>query len=296
MRRAIRFAFLVLLFGLGPLSRPAAAQTGNPTHDAMTARTQADQRAELQRRLRDAGQGCTDVSALLFAGFDETRTAYWDVRCREGTRYRVALPAQRWQTAGVADCAALVPPPAGGPCFQPVQAATASVGFGATAAMEQSCRSTCASQPAGAVQACLSRCQQGGGTEVGTQASTTLPSNSRFGVIYHSELPLGAFGFGNGATDRLEVNMRAVRACQSAAGRTPCRFEAELVNTCGALAQAIRLGNNSVAITGDLRSFMVTRTAVGTGATQAIAEQAAMARCRVAETAGVTCRIVASGC
>lgn len=264
-------ASLLALPGSVLAALPAAAQTGNSTHDSLAARSQTEQRLELHRLLHAAGQVCGHVSIIFFAGLDQARTAYWDARCREGLRYRVALTAHPLAPPGIVSCAGLVPAPAGGPCFQPLQAAGRALAAGTGPAGD--CRSNCASQPAG-----------------------PAPAASRFGVIYHAELPLGAFGFANGATDRLEVNLRTVRACQSQAGKVPCRFEAELVNSCGALAQAIRRGTNSLVMTGDLRTYMVVRASVGTGPTQTVAEQAALGLCRGAEGAGVACRVVASGC
>jgi hypothetical protein len=142
---------------------------------------------------------------------------------------------------------------------------------------------------------CVQRCLVGGGVEL-AGATPALPANSRFGVIYTSPEPLGAYGFGNGNTDRLAVNMAAVRACQAMAGRTACVFQREIVNSCAALAQAISRNPYAIAITDDLSTFVVNRLGIGLGPTQPAAEAAALAECHPAERPGTSCRIVAAGC
>ena len=279
---------------------PAAAQTGNAAHDALAARPQAEQRVEFQRMVRETGAACAGVIAIFPAGLDAARTAYWDGRCQDGSLWRVALPAPRLAKPSVLPCGALAPPPPGGPCFQPVRVAATALPSAAVVA-EQRGQASCAGQPTALQGVCVGRCLRGGGVEAsGAQAglggAQAGGPDARYGVIFHTELPLGAFGFANGLTDRLEVNLRAARACQAAAGRAPCRFVAELVNACGALAQAISRHPSALAITSDPSTFIVNRIESGTGATQEAAEAAAMLRCRPFENPGTSCRIAAAGC
>ncbi|RVT89917.1 DUF4189 domain-containing protein [Rhodovarius crocodyli] len=294
----IRIGLLVLISALF-MAAPGQAQTGNPLHDALSASPPAQQRSQLLRLVQADGQlRCSDVISDFSAGLDQHRTAYWDLRCREGTMIRVALPSVRWARPSMLLCGAQAEPPAGGPCFRPVASAMAqSAPPAPDAAVRQQCQATCtASQPGALVQACTQRCIVGGGVEVGPQVAATLPANSRFGVVYSTDAPLAALGFGNGNIDRLAVNLAAARACQGQAGRTPCKFRAELVNACGAVAMAISRHPSAMVMTSDLTTQVLNRLEVGTGATRAAAEEAAMAACRVAEQPGVQCRIAASGC
>lgn len=280
---------------LAPLA--AWAQTGNPAHDALAARVDSDRRGELQRLVQGRGFACTAVLSAYFAGLDQARNAYWDVRCREGAMYRGALPAARWGQPSFLTCGAQAPAPAGGPCFQPVTAAitlaAASAGGGQAEGM---CRATCATQPASAQNACIASCTSGTGMQRGQQVADQLPANSRFGAIYATVPPMAAIGFGNGETDRLAVNRSAVTACQRTAGRVPCLFVRELVNTCGAVAQAISRHPNAIAMTSDPSTQVLNLTATATGRTQREAEAGAMAQCEREQPIGAVCRIVAAGC
>ena len=285
----------LLLLALTSL-QTATAQTGNPQHDALAAKPQAEQRAELHTLIRATGSACTSVVIIYYAGQDANRTAYWDGRCQDGPLYRAAFAPPRWAQPSLVSCGALVPPPAGGPCFRPVQQAVVTAAAPFASADEPRCRASCASQPSSLVNNCAARCLSGVGVEVGTQAAAQLPPNSRFGVAFATDAPLGAWGFGNGSTDRLNVNVQAARACQQMAGRTPCKFLGEMVNTCGALAQAISRHPSALVITSSLTTYLVNRWSVGTGASAAAAEAAALADCRRSENPNSQCRIVISGC
>lgn len=285
------------------LTAPAWAQTGNPAHDALAASSPAEQRATLARFVQADGQrACGDIVSFFNAGLDPARTGYWDVRCRDASLLRIGLPATRWSRPTVLPCGAAAEPPAGGPCFRPASEGLSAEAQAARAAPDAAligqCRAACtANQPGPLVGACTQRCTVGGGVEVGAQAATALPAGTRFGVIFATDTPLAAVGFGNGQTDRLAVNISAARACQQMAGRTPCKFRAELINSCGALSQAISRNPGAIAITSDISTYVVNRLDVGTGATQAEAEAAALRSCRTAITGpGVQCIIAASGC
>lgn len=285
---------LALLFGL---ALPAMAQTGNPAHDALQARTSLERRQAMLQALRSQGDTCNIVILDYHAGFDERRTSYWDMRCGDGATYRARLPAERFAGAGFLRCGAAAPAPQGGPCFQSVlNAVGRAVATGDRAVSESSCRASCATQPAAGQNSCVSRCVSGQGIEVGTQASAALPPNSRFGAMYFTDNPVPAYGFANGATDRLAVNMRAVQACQTMAGRVPCKFQGELVNQCGAVAMAISRHPRAMTMTADISTQVLNLAATGQGADKAAAEAAAMQACRRAEGPGIQCRVVASGC
>lgn len=268
------------------LAAPAMAQTGNPTHDALSARSDLERRQAFLQGIRASGTSCNDVARVFAAGLDAARSAYWDVRCADGTAYRVHLPAERFSPVGFLRCGAAAAPPRGGPCFQLVSADAAAPGVAAQSS--QACEASCARQPAAAQSQCVQRCVAGTGVRVGTQVADALPPGTRFGAFYRTDNPLAAFGFANGLTDRLGVNMQAVRACQSVAGPVPCKFHGELINQCGAMAFAISRHHLSTQIL----NFATTAA----GATQQAAEAEALQSCRRAASAGVECRIVASGC
>jgi hypothetical protein len=292
--RAGLFIGLALLLGL---ALPAIAQTGNPTHDQLQSRTDLERRQAMLQALRGQGDTCNIVILAYHAGFDDKRTSFWDMRCGDGSTYRARLPAERFAGAAFLRCGAAAPPPQGGPCFQPVANAIAMASAsGGRGASEAACRASCATQPAVGQNMCVSRCISGQGIEVGTQVSAALPANSRFGAMYFTDAPVPAYGFGNGSMDRLDINMRAVRACQTMAGRVPCKFQGELVNQCGAVAMAISRHPRAMTMTADISTQVLNLATTGQGADKAAAEAAAMQACHRAEGPGVQCRVVASGC
>lgn len=280
LRAAAVAAFGVLLL----LPAAAKAQTGNPTHDAVAALGEQARQTEFLRALRAGGNACPGVAVTFFAGFDAARTAAWDVRCQGGEAYRIVLPASRFARPSLLACGAV----AGG-CFRPVAAAPRT----AVPRQEAVCRQACSSQPAAALSACMSQCTSGGGVAL---ADAPPPSGARFGAIYTTDPPAAAFGFANGETDRLAVNLSAVRACQQRAGPVPCQFRQEIVSACGALAMARGTSSGALVMTEDLATQRLARASVATAPTQAAAEAAALAACRPAEAPGVSCQIVASGC
>ncbi|NKC29661.1 DUF4189 domain-containing protein [Falsiroseomonas selenitidurans] len=255
---------LLLLACLVGVPGLAAAQTGNPLHDQLSGMNESTRRAEVFRAITGGGASCQAIIATYFAGFDQGRTAYWDMRCREGSMYRIALPAQRFARLGLSVCGALGGGIAAGPCFQPVGTAAPSMATSGT------------------------------GVQLAVAQEPALPANSRFGAVYATDAPMAAFGFGNGAADRLAVNTTAVRSCQSMAGRVPCKFLGEIVNRCGALVQAVSRHPNAVVMTSDLSTMVLNRNFPGVGATVQEAEAQAMQACR--SSPGATCRIAASGC
>lgn len=275
-------------------SAVATAQTGNPTHDAMSARSDQERRAALHQGLRAGGNQCNNVVLAFAAGLDAQRNSFWDVRCADGATYRATIPAERFAGVTYLACGAAGQGVRGGPCFQPIGAAgQAQARAGGS---EQSCRAACQSQPQAAQGQCVQRCVGGTGVQVGQQTAEALPPNSRFGAVYITDNPLAAFGFANGVNDRLEVNMRAVRACQQMAGRVPCKFQGELVNRCGAIAMAISRHPSALVMTSDISTQVLNLATTGQGTTQQAAEAQAMEQCRRAEGPGVQCRVVASGC
>ncbi|HEV7455688.1 MAG TPA: DUF4189 domain-containing protein [Roseococcus sp.] len=294
-RRRLVPLWLLGLLGLW-LGLPvvAQAQTGNPTHDALSARGEQERRGLFLQGLRGTGNACNNIALLYPAGLDAQRSAYWDVRCTEGTSYRTRIPAERFAQPSFLRCGASAPAPQGGPCFRPVAAGAGAQGHAAQTA--QSCQAACARQPQAAQNQCVQRCVGGAGVRAGAQTADTLPPGSRFGVFYHTENPLAAFGFANGGTDRLAVNMQAVRACQAMAGPVQCKFQGELVNRCGALAFAISRHPRALAMTSDISTQVLNLAATGEGETRQAAEEDALEACRRAEGPGVQCRIVAAGC
>lgn len=290
-------AILAILTSMLPVMA-AQAQTGNPTHDALAAQGDSARRGELQRMVQGMGFSCSGIISAYFAGQDSNRNAYWDVRCTEGSMYRGNLAAARWSQPSFLTCGAQATPPAGGPCFQPVTVAMAAVASNARPASqgEQVCRQSCASQPAAAQNSCVASCVAGTGMQVGRQVADQLPVNTKFGAIYATVPPVPAYGFGNGSNDRLSVNRNAVQECQKAAGKVPCVFVRELVNACGAVAQAISRNPHAIAMTSDPSTQVLNLTATGTGRTRKEAEAEALEQCRHDQPNGAVCRIVASGC
>lgn len=258
---------LALLSGFIALVLPVAgarAQTGNPLHDQLAGMEETARRAEVFRFITGSAAGCQAVIAMAFSGFDASRTAYWDSRCREGAMYRMALPAQRNARPRLNVCGASTGGIESGPCFQAIGTAQAAVAS-----------------------------SDGRGVSAGPSAAP--PPGSRFGAIYATDAPMAAWGFGNGGADRLAVNTQAVRSCQTMAGRVPCKFVEEIVNRCGALVQAVSRHPNAVAMTGDLSTMVLNRNLTATAETAQAAEAAALDSCRRLP-GGSTCRVVATGC
>jgi len=287
--------FLMLSLALG-LSAGALAQTGNPTHDALQGRSDLERRQALQQAVRSNGDQCNSVILAFHAGMDGGRNAFWDFRCADGAQYRARLPSERFAAVAFLRCGAAAPVPHhGGTCFQAVTGAAAQVAARG-GGNEASCRAACARQPAAGQNQCVQRCLSGQGIEVGQQASAALPPNSRFGAMFTTDQPVAAYGFANGNTDRLAVNMAAVRICQTLAGPVPCKFQGELVNQCGAIAMAISRHPRAMVMTSDLSTQILNLSTTGRGATREAAEAEAMQACRRAEGPGIQCRIVAGGC
>lgn len=278
------------------LGGPALAQTGNPTHDALQARSDLERRQALQQAVRSQGDQCNSVLIAFHAGMDGQRNAFWDFRCADGATYRARLPAERFAAVTFLRCGAAAPVPHhGGPCFQAMTGTAAQVAARG-GGNEASCRAACATQPAAGQNQCVQRCLSGQGIEVGQQTAAALPPNSRFGAMYTTDQPVAAYGFANGNTDRLAVNMAAVRICQTLAGQVPCKFQGELVNQCGAIAMAISRHPRAMVMTADLSTQVLNLATTGRGATRQAAEADAMQACRRAEGPGIQCRIVAGGC
>lgn len=263
LSRVARLALVLgaLVMGGVPAAR---AQTGNPLHDQLAGMEDATRRAEIFRFITGSGAGCQAILAIAFSGFDGGRTAYWDSRCREGTMYRMALPPQRNARPRLAICGASTGGIESGPCFQQVGTTQAAVAAG-------------------------------DGRGVASGPSAAPPPGSRFGAIYATDAPMAAWGFGNGASDRLAVNTAAVRSCQTMAGRVPCKFVEELVNRCGALVQGVSRHPNAVAMTSDLSTMVLNRNVTATAETAQAAEASALESCRRLPGVG-TCRVVATGC
>lgn len=283
---------LLLALMLLPLGG-ALAQSGNPAHDAMLARPDPERRNAFHQTIRNAGNSCQTVQVAFPAGLDGARNAYWDIRCTEGVTYRAMLPAERFAPAAFVNCGALVPAPRSGPCFQTLAAVAAAQPAEARAQPNESaCRAQCGAAPAQpqAQAQCFQSC-------MGQQAAAPArPQGSRFGVAYATEPPLAVHGFANGAADRLEVNMRAIRACQAAAGEVRCTFLGEIVDQCAALAFAVSRHPRAMAMTADPSTQVLNARVLARAATQQAAEAEAMRQCGASLPTGATCRIVAAGC
>jgi hypothetical protein len=290
----MRLAALALsvLFGLlAPTSLvPALAQTGNPTNDQLLARDAAAQRNAFRSLLRTNGLACSEISNLYAAGLDRSRTAYWDIQCRDGGPWRLALPAERWSTPRLLNCG-LSSGPGAGACFSPIGSGgpARAVLAGRPAAIPQSCQRACNSQPSALVQACQQNCAIGGAIQAAAPSvgATASAMRGRFGFIYTAEPPSTAYGFTSGQSDRLAASMTAIQACEAVVGRNQCRIALEFPNACGALVQAV---SDSPA--------QLRRTATGAGQTREQAEAQALQACRIAERpgSGIVCRVTASGC
>ncbi|WP_203074460.1 DUF4189 domain-containing protein [Falsiroseomonas ponticola] len=282
----IRTAVLALgaLLALG--APEALAQTGNPTNDALLARNEAGRREAFRSLLTQNRYACAEVTVLFQAGLDPRRTAYWDLSCRDGGPWRIAIPAERWATPTLNACGQGTGP-AAGPCFRGLS--TSAPGLtAAVAAPPPSCRTACDSQPQSLQNACLARCASGSTIQAAAPAGATAAAvRGRFGFIYTAEPPSTAFGFSSGKTDRLAANMDAIRACEAVAGRNQCRVALDFPNACGALVQALTTP-----------PVQVRRLASGVGQTREQAEAQALNTCRLAEAASssITCRIAMSGC
>ncbi len=280
----LRTAVLALgvLLALG--APDARAQTGNPTNDALLARNEAGRKEAFRSLLTQNRYACAEVTVLFQAGLDPRRTAYWDLSCRDGGPWRIAIPAERWATPTLNVCGQGTGP-AAGPCFRGLSGP--APGLAATA-VPPSCRTACDSQPQSLQNACLARCASGSTIQASAPAGATAAAvRGRFGFIYTAEPPSTAFGFSSGKTDRLAANMDAIRACEAVAGRNQCRVALDFPNGCGALVQALTTP-----------PVQVRRLASGVGQTREQAEAQALNTCRLAEAASssITCRIAISGC
>ncbi len=290
----MRLAMLALTGWIALLAQalvaPAAAQTGNPAHDSLAARSAEGQRDAIRSLLRTNGVACAEVSNLYAAGLGRDRTAYWDLQCRDGGPWRLALPAERWGSPRLFPCGTATGPAAGA-CFQPLGTGVAARPQMATrpAEIPASCRQACSSQARSLVNACQQRCADGSTIQAAIPAphGTASATRGRFGFIYTAEPPSTAYGFTSGQPDRLAASMQAIRACEAIVGRNQCRITLDFPNACGALAQAV---------TGAPEQLR--RTATGSGQTREQAEAQALQVCRVAERpgSGIVCRIAVSGC
>ncbi len=283
MRKAV-WAWALLL----ALGAPGAwAQTGNPTNDALLARSPAGQQEAFRTLLTQNRYACAAVTVLFQAGLDARRTAYWDLSCRDGGPWRIAIPAERWATPTLHVCGQGAGP-AAGPCFRPVAGAAPAAPVLAASAIPPACRTACGSQPQTLQNACLARCASGTAIQAAPPATATAAAiRGRFGFIYTAEPPSTAFGFASGKADRLAANMDAIRACEAVAGRNQCRIALDFPNACGALVQALTLP-----------PVQVRRLTSGVGQTREQAEAQALNSCRLAEAASgsINCRIAVSGC
>lgn len=298
-------SLLALLLALLAPAGAALAQSGNPAHDAMLARPDAERRNAFHHAIRAIGNSCQTVQVAFPAGLDGARNAYWDIRCTDGVTYRAMLPAERFTPATFVNCGALVPAPRSGPCFQTLATVSALQANAAAQnqvqANEGACRAQCGgSGPAQAQAQCFQSCMARQATTrpaaVAAPAAPAPAQGSRFGVAYATEPPLAVHGFANGAADRLEVNMRAIRACQAAAGEVRCTFLGEIVDQCAALAFAVSRHPRAIAMTADPSTQVLNNRVLARAATQPAAEAEAMRQCGANLPAGAQCRIVASGC
>lgn len=226
-------------------------------HDQFLGMPEATRRAELFRFLLSQGHSCQAITIIFFAGQDRARTAYWDVRCREGSSYRLTLPAAPRAQPLLLACGSASGGVSAGPCFRPIGTAP---------------------PPAPP--------STGRGRPV---ASLPEPGSSRFGAIYASRGPAIAFGFVNGVPDRLAADAAAARACQEMAGRQSCVKLAEVSDACAALVVAVRRGPHVMTMTNDPSTMVLIRNLHATGRTAAAAEAAATRRCQ--DIAGATCRL-----
>jgi hypothetical protein len=264
---------------------PAAwAQTGNPTNDGLLSRSQGGQREAFRTLLSQNRFACAEVTVLFAAGLDSRRNAYWDVGCRDGGPWRIAIPPDRWATPSLTPCSQAGGPP-GGACFRPVANQSPAPAAPQVAAVPQACRQACASQPNSLQAACLQRCASGSTIQAAAPAAGAM--RGRFGFIYAAEPPSTAFGFSSGQSDRLAANMAAIRACEAVVGRNQCRITLDFPNACGALAHALTA-----------QPVQVRRLTTGIGQTREQAEAQALNSCRLAEAASgsILCRIAQSGC
>jgi hypothetical protein len=174
---------------------------------------------------------------------------------------------------------------------------------GLTAQAAQSCSIRC-----GAAQSYLSQQAVRGSAEatgrgrisqarlpvaVAAAPATAATIRTAYGAIYGGRSPSPAFGMAVGAGDRLAAHRAAEGEC-SRHGQG-CRLLTEFTGTCGAVAQGIQRSQWALVITTDPNTFVVTSTSGGSGATQAQAEQDALAECR-SKDRGAQCRVVAAAC
>ncbi|MGX9964558.1 DUF4189 domain-containing protein [Roseomonas sp. F4] len=113
------------------------------------------------------------------------------------------------------------------------------------------------------------------------------------GVIYGARTPSAGFGLVVGQADRMAAHRIAQQACT--AGGPDCRPLAEFTEACGAAAHGVKRSQWALFMTSDPNSYVVTSLSAGSGATQAHAEQQAIAECRSRDPMAV-CRISASAC
>ena len=129
----------------------------------------------------------------------------------------------------------------------------------------------------------------------GSQATEAdLPSaasNPRHGVIHLAPPPSLNYGLTAGLPDRAAAHRLAEQQCMGPQGAA-CRLALEFQDRCGAVAHG--LIPRGLFLTNSPTTFNVMLATPGTGATQALAEQDAMAACR--QRFRGTCRVAGSLC
>jgi hypothetical protein len=113
----------------------------------------------------------------------------------------------------------------------------------------------------------------------------------RYGVISLAPPPSLNFGLTAGLPDRAAAHRLAEQQCMGPQGAA-CRLALEFQDRCGAVAQG--LIPRGLFLTNSPTTFNVMLAVPGSGATQALAEQDAMANCRLRFRG--TCRVAGSLC
>jgi hypothetical protein len=97
----MRWAITALIL-LAPMDRVPT----NPGHDLLMQSTEEARHQALAEAVQSSGFPCTGFESF-FQGFGPSGEAFWNVRCREGTAYSIAIYADARASFSVIECGAL---------------------------------------------------------------------------------------------------------------------------------------------------------------------------------------------
>jgi hypothetical protein len=98
---ALRLAVLV------GVSLAITQALANEAHDLLMRMSEEERRDALAAAVRSVGRPCIAGTETFFQGFGPSEEAFWNVRCREGAAYSVAIYADAGASFSVLECGVL---------------------------------------------------------------------------------------------------------------------------------------------------------------------------------------------